>query len=406
MNREARGCRRGANEVHHDLVGFQRMASPIAGHMTKQAMLDLVPLARAGREMAHFDLQTGFIAQRLQFDLPKTISATVAAATVRRDQQALGLRVPATAQTLPPGPNRFHGELGRVAAQSDTHPRFVMGQIIDSVRNGLSFSGIRKVVNIDFAGFALGSVLRARILQISQGFLLLRIDRDRRLRLSLLRLHPAIDVAKLCVAVRMRLAFARLAVGLQTVARRFEQVPHGGRPHGVSLSRQFFRQTPRALAGPPQGRLRIPSTLGFDQPFQTDPDVRVNHVDPFASRSLPTFSNAWRRRTTIQFTDTASNRAVSQTGRRTHRGNTTTPQRHCFHRRPPASRELRQLLVEPSELTFDPLNDAPIHGTHNSVQSWQLMSRPVSSTYLRVVPNWAINDSPQQRRRLDCAWHS
>src|SRR6202035_2981345 len=114
-----------------------------------------------------------------------------AAPTVGGDQQALGGRVTATAQTFPPSPNRLDGELGRIAAHADTHPCFVVGQIIDSVGNSLSFPRIRKVVDIDFTRLALGSPFRPRILHLSQGFLLLGIDRDRWLPLSLLRLHAA-----------------------------------------------------------------------------------------------------------------------------------------------------------------------------------------------------------------------
>jgi hypothetical protein len=48
------------------------------------------------------------------------------------------------AQTLPPGPDGFHGELGCVAAHADTYPGFVTAQIVDSVGNGLPFRGLGK----------------------------------------------------------------------------------------------------------------------------------------------------------------------------------------------------------------------------------------------------------------------
>src|SRR5271156_76624 len=387
MNREARLRGRRADKVDHDLIGFQRLAAPIAGHVAKQAVLDLVPLARAWWEMAHLDLQAGFVAEALQFDLPQAISATIAAATVGRDQQPPRVRVTTMAQPLPPGPNRFHGEFGRIAADPDTHPGFVVGQIVDAVRHRLPCSRVRKVVDSDLARLAFPAPRLPRILEISQGFLLLGVDRDCWLSLPLLRLHPAIDVAKLGIAVRMRLPFLRLAVGLQTVARRLEQVPHGGRPHGMSLSRQFFRQAPRAFAGPPQRRLRVPSTIGFHQPFQAHPDVRVSYVDSLASRSGPALAPVRRRGATVEFTDAASNGAVGQAGRRTHRGNATATQRNRLHGRPTSPRELRQLVVEPSVLILDPLNDAPIHGGRDSVKPLQLMSRPFLSIYLRAVPN-------------------
>src|SRR5271166_2126060 len=145
MNGETRLRRCGADEVDHDLIGLQRLTSPVARHVTKQAMLNLVPLTCARRKMAYFDLKPGFIAEFLQFHFPQSISATVAASAISRDQQAPSYRVTATAQTVPPGPNRLDGELGRVAAHPDTHPGFVMRQIIDPVGNRFAFARVRKI---------------------------------------------------------------------------------------------------------------------------------------------------------------------------------------------------------------------------------------------------------------------
>ena len=48
--------RRGGDQVDDDLVTDQRLAAPVGRDEAEQAMLDLVPLARAWREMADGDL--------------------------------------------------------------------------------------------------------------------------------------------------------------------------------------------------------------------------------------------------------------------------------------------------------------------------------------------------------------
>ena len=50
-------------------------------------MLDLVPLAGAGRQMAHGDGKLDFIGQLLQFDFPQAHAIAVASAAIGGDHQ-------------------------------------------------------------------------------------------------------------------------------------------------------------------------------------------------------------------------------------------------------------------------------------------------------------------------------
>ena len=67
-------------------------------------MLNLVPLAGPGREMADRDGKVQLVGQLLQFPLPQSQACPVAAARVRGDQQAAGLGVGATAFGTPVAP--------------------------------------------------------------------------------------------------------------------------------------------------------------------------------------------------------------------------------------------------------------------------------------------------------------
>src|SRR5512143_3405229 len=58
--------------------------------MTEHPVLDLVPLARARREVAHRDREPQEIGQLLDRYLPKPGAMTVTAPGIRRDQEPLG----------------------------------------------------------------------------------------------------------------------------------------------------------------------------------------------------------------------------------------------------------------------------------------------------------------------------
>ena len=60
--------------------------SPIHADIRKEAMFNLVPLARARREVAHRDLQLVLIGQLLEFSFPEAHPVAVAAAAVRADE--------------------------------------------------------------------------------------------------------------------------------------------------------------------------------------------------------------------------------------------------------------------------------------------------------------------------------
>ena len=66
-----RGC---GDQIDDDLMANQWAAPPVHADERKQPVFDFVPLAGAGREVAHVDCQAQFVGKLLQFQFPETDS--------------------------------------------------------------------------------------------------------------------------------------------------------------------------------------------------------------------------------------------------------------------------------------------------------------------------------------------
>src|SRR5665213_3786704 len=58
------------DEVDDDVVGEQRPTAPVLRNVAEHAVLDLVPLARAGWEVGDRDADAGFVGKTLESHLP------------------------------------------------------------------------------------------------------------------------------------------------------------------------------------------------------------------------------------------------------------------------------------------------------------------------------------------------
>ena len=81
----SRGGRR-CNQVDDGRMGQERLASPVLGDEREKPVLDLVPLARARRQVAHRDCQAGLVCKLLQFEFPEPHPRPVASASVSSHQ--------------------------------------------------------------------------------------------------------------------------------------------------------------------------------------------------------------------------------------------------------------------------------------------------------------------------------
>src|ERR1039457_1410182 len=75
-------CCRRRDQLDDGTIAAQRLASPVDRDERKKAVLDFVPLARAGWQVANRDGELELVCQLLKLDFPETHTIPVAAATV------------------------------------------------------------------------------------------------------------------------------------------------------------------------------------------------------------------------------------------------------------------------------------------------------------------------------------
>ena len=84
---------RGAyDQIHHDFPTDQGTSSPVGRDVAEHSVLDLVPLARSRRNMAHLDRNREFIGQLLELAAPQANPVPIAASpvSVMRSRRATG----------------------------------------------------------------------------------------------------------------------------------------------------------------------------------------------------------------------------------------------------------------------------------------------------------------------------
>ena len=74
------------NQVDHGQIVDQGTGPPVFRDVAKHPVLNLVPLAGAGRKVPHMDGQAQLVAELLEHDFPEPNPRSVAAPAVSRDQ--------------------------------------------------------------------------------------------------------------------------------------------------------------------------------------------------------------------------------------------------------------------------------------------------------------------------------
>src|SRR6266699_3716728 len=162
-----------------------------------------------------------------------------------------------------------------VSWSTPTHPTRIGGEVVDPVRHRAAELLDQEVMDADFFRVALGAIFAPVVAEIADQFLFLGVDGDHWLPFGQRRGHLGVDVAELRIPVGVAVALRGLAVALQTVTHRIEQVGDQGATDLVTLRLQRLRQAAHALAGPPQRRFRITPRRRLDQRLEIAPQRGV-----------------------------------------------------------------------------------------------------------------------------------
>lgn len=95
-------------------------------------MLDLVPLAGAGRKVTDRDRQSGLNRQLLQLPFPQAQAVTVTASGVSGDEQIGGARVKPVPLLTPPASDGGYRETRRVVIGAHVDEATVLPQIVNA----------------------------------------------------------------------------------------------------------------------------------------------------------------------------------------------------------------------------------------------------------------------------------
>src|SRR5882724_4993055 len=165
------GCRR-RDQLDDRAITAQRLASPVDRDEREKTVLDLVPLACAGRQMANRDGEPELFCQLLKLDFPETHTISVAAATVSRDHQAFGLGMPFPSHRPPPSADRVDCKGGGVVIGADADPPDIVGDVVDAIRYSTAQLGVDEIVDVDELGRSIAPPFPAVVLEIAYQFLL------------------------------------------------------------------------------------------------------------------------------------------------------------------------------------------------------------------------------------------
>ena len=184
----------GADQLDDDVVADERLAAPVLGDVGKEAMLDAVPFAGAGRQMGDGDFETGFVGKALEFTFPEADTGAVAAAAVGGDGQGSSLGIALLAEPLPPAANALDRKFGGIGINPDVDPSLVSGNVIDAVRRHLAQPFDLEVMDTHRLGISLAAQFPAAVLEVADQFLLLGVDGNRWITGDDRRLYRGIDV--------------------------------------------------------------------------------------------------------------------------------------------------------------------------------------------------------------------
>jgi hypothetical protein len=160
---DLQASRRRCEQVRDGSPAEQRLATSVLQDVREDMMLDLVSLARAGRQVAYGDRKASVVRQSLEFPLPEAHTGPVAPAAGRDDEESMRPSVRCRPDSAPPAPDRGDGELRGVVIDSDADPALVVRDVLDPVGDRRPVP-VHEVVDDDLVNVPVAAPLAARVL--------------------------------------------------------------------------------------------------------------------------------------------------------------------------------------------------------------------------------------------------
>src|SRR5208283_429337 len=190
------GCGR-SNEIHNYFMAYEGPAAPVFADERKEAVLDLVPFAGAGRKMAYGDGKSSVVAQLLKLGFPKPESGAVTASAVCSDEHARCFRVRLIPHGEPPATDGFNGKGGRIVIDSYVDPTGILNEVIDAVGIDFPLPQRSKIVDKNLFRLPPGLPFPSLVFVVADKLLLFSVNGDDRLSLFLKRFDLLINMFKL-----------------------------------------------------------------------------------------------------------------------------------------------------------------------------------------------------------------
>ena len=99
-----------SDEIDDDLMADQWLSTPVHADVTEHAMLNLIPFARAWREVTDGDMQPALVGEFLQSHFPQANPIAVTSSAVGSDHEFRGVGVAPSPHFVPPAANAFHSK--------------------------------------------------------------------------------------------------------------------------------------------------------------------------------------------------------------------------------------------------------------------------------------------------------
>src|SRR5262245_33255531 len=264
---------RGANEFENLFVTDQRLSSPIAADLRKQAMLDRIPFGSASGKMRHCDCQSEFVRHALQPIPPSPAAIAIGIAAVTFNQHFMLVRVMLSSEPQPPTSDRSDSKLRCLVRSSHDDEPFVASHIVDPEWNRYADSVAGKVI--------LQHITRrlppraASILEVPNQFAFLRINADYGLAGFEKAATHSCDIAHLSVTLRVLFFSQPLAIDANRIAKFPQQPPDCDKADFETLALQPSLNRAQSFARPFDSSDWITSRSILQQLFQNFQDPRL-----------------------------------------------------------------------------------------------------------------------------------